>query len=215
VITVTQHEHPFHYYRSPSEIREVQFSHRVRGLDEYEVAEYLDLLADQVHATNLELARLREERDKLREENEHLRTAGARPVVTVSSSPSQEGTPHAAALLLNAQRVADDLVEEAVRRARDMLTVARAEKNAILRNAQEAAAAMLLEARDTPAPVSSYQPSTYRETPPQAAPTTTYHASTYRGTHQASSQGVHLAPAPDPAPAPVQRSWQLDGHAAV
>ena len=35
---------------------------------------------------------------------------------------------------------------------REMMAVARAEKNAILRNAQETAAAMLLEARDASPP---------------------------------------------------------------
>jgi DivIVA domain-containing protein len=184
-------EHPFHYYRSPSEIREVQFSHRIRGIDEYEVAEYLDLLADQVHASDLELRRLREENDHLRAENDRLRSEGdhraAYPPAPVHAE--SDAHPKAASLLLNAQRVADDLVEEAVRRTRDMLAVARAEKNAILRNAQEAAAAMMAEARE------SREPQEPRE-----------------------SWGQHASP---PAQPPTdlsvarQRSWQLDGHAAV
>ena len=111
VITVTQHEHPFHYYRSPSEIREVQFSHRVRGLDEYEVAEYLDLLADQVHATDLELDRLRDELGRLRRENESLRTEMERSAARPRARTSPDATPQTASLLLNAQRVADDLVD--------------------------------------------------------------------------------------------------------
>jgi DivIVA domain-containing protein len=200
VITVTQHEHPFHYYRSPEEIREVQFSHRVRGLDEYEVAEYLDLLADQVHATNLELARLRDERDRLRLENERLRAEGHRAPVPAAASTSPEATPHAASLLLNAQKVADDLVEEAVRRARDMLTVARAEKNAILRNAKEEAAALLVEARD--ARSSTSRPSSgLHSSSPSSGPSSPQHSST-----PLQAAPMHLAP---------QRTWQLDGHAAV
>jgi len=97
-----------------------------------------------------------------------------------------------------AQRVADDLVEEAVRRTRDMLTVARAERNAILRNAQEAAAQMLMEARESAAGVApsrhssspSPLPPSLPSSPPSSAP----------------SGGMHIAP---------QRTWQLDGHAAV
>jgi DivIVA domain-containing protein len=199
---VTQHEHPFHYYRSPEEIREVQFSHRVRGLDEYEVAEYLDLLADQVHATNLELRRLRDERDRLRMENEHLRAEGPRTPIHASVPSSPEAMPQAASLLLNAQKVADDLVEEAVRRARDMLTVARAEKNAILRNAKEEAAALLVEAREATSSSLSTSP---------------LHSS-YSSTHSApSSHSTHSAPAVQPTPMHLapQRTWQLDGHAAV
>ena len=155
---MTQHEHPFHYYRSPSEIREVQFTHRIRGVDEYEVAEYLDLLADQVQATDLELSRLREETERLREENTRLRTEADRYAVPPPARTTPDATPQAAALLLNAQRAADDLVEEAVRRVKEMMAVARAEKNAILRNAQEAAAAMLIEAREAPPPSGSLRP---------------------------------------------------------
>jgi DivIVA domain-containing protein len=161
---VTQHEHPFHYYRSPAEIRDVQFTHRIRGVDEYEVAEYLDLLADQVHATDLEMSRLREENERLREENGRLRAVdNDRVVVQPPSRADVDVTPQAAALLLNAQRAADDLVEEAVRRVKEMMAVARAEKNAILRNAQEAAAAILIEARETPPSASSYV-STHKRT---------------------------------------------------
>lgn len=159
---MTQHEHPFHYYRSPAEIRDVQFTHRIRGVDEYEVAEYLDLLADQVHATDLEMSRLREENERLREENTRLRDDDRSPVPS-SSRAAVDVTPQAAALLLNAQRAADDLVEEAVRRVKEMMAVARAEKNAILRNAQEAAAAILIEARETPSSPGSYV-STHKRT---------------------------------------------------
>ena len=153
---MTQHEHPFHYYRSPAEIRDVQFTHRIRGVDEYEVAEYLDLLADQVHATDLEMSRLRQEAEALRHENARLRDDNDRLAATTPPARSTpDVTPQAAALLLNAQRAADDLVEEAVRRVKEMMAVARAEKNAILRNAQEAAAAMLIEAKETPPPPGS------------------------------------------------------------
>ncbi|HSE07055.1 MAG TPA: DivIVA domain-containing protein [Nocardioidaceae bacterium] len=141
-------QHPFHYYRAPAEIRDVQFTHRIRGVDEYEVAEYLDLLADQVHASDLEIDRLRQENRRLEEENARLRDANDQLAANPSVGSTPAATPQAAALLLNAQHAADALVEEAVRRVQEMLAVARAEKNAILRNAQEGAAAMLLEARD-------------------------------------------------------------------
>ena len=209
VITVTQQEHPFHYYRSPSQIREVQFSHRVRGLDEYEVAEFLDLLADQVHATDLEIDRLREERDRLKQDNQALRQGGDRFDSHSHSHTSPEAMPQAASLLLNAQRVADDLVEEAVRRTRDMLTVARAEKNAILRNAQEEAARILLEARDAAASQARY--SSLHQSVSHSS-----HQQLPQDAQQGGHQSMHLAAAPPPRPAPVaQRSWQLDGHAAV
>ncbi|HLN77220.1 MAG TPA: DivIVA domain-containing protein [Nocardioidaceae bacterium] len=166
---MTQPEHAFLYYRSPAEIREVQFAHRIRGLDEYEVAEFLDLLADQVQASEHELTRLREENEQLRAENDRLRDENRRLAAEPPALTAPQMTPQAASLLMHAQQMADQLVEEAVRRSRDMLTVARAEKRAMLRNAQEAATAMLREARDSP-------------------------------------QVPRIAP---------QRTWQLDGTAAV
>jgi DivIVA domain-containing protein len=260
---VTQHEHPFHYYRSPADIREVQFSHRIRGVDEYEVAEFLDLLADQVQATDLELKRLREENERLRAENEHLR-AESRPVAAaLPAATDPAGNPQAASLLLNAQRVADDLVEEAVRRARDMLTVARAERSAILRNAQEAAAAILIEARESPSvngahssrlespryESSSPPPPRYESSsppPPRYEPpisgSSSYgtplsdsplYESSLRDAHRHEAprneaprhaspryEPPELPAAPSPSSPPSlsiarQRTWQLDGQAAV
>lgn len=207
---MTQHEHPFHYYRSPGEIREIQFSHRVRGLDEYEVSEFLDLLADQVHATDLELARLRAERDRLRQEVDHLRAEGRQVQQPVDST--RAATPQAASLLMNAQRVADDLVEEAVRRTRDMLTVARAEKNAILRNAQETAAKILSEARESRAEphLGGWESS---RNDPRSRDTDAGGSTGY----ERPDAGRHSPPR-DTGPTShlaSQRTWQLDGHAAV
>ena len=147
---MTQPEHAFLYYRSPAEIREVQFAHRIRGLDEYEVAEFLDLLADQVQATDLELTKLRGENEQLRAENDRLRDENRRLAAEPPPLTAPQMTAQAASLLMHAQQMADQLVEEAVRRSRDMLTVARAEKRAMLRNAEETATAMLREARDSP-----------------------------------------------------------------
>ena len=49
-----QDEQVYPYYRSPASIRGETFAHRMRGLDEEEVREYLDLLADQVQAADYE-----------------------------------------------------------------------------------------------------------------------------------------------------------------
>jgi DivIVA domain-containing protein len=62
-----QQERSFPYYRSPSTIRTEEFSHRMRGLDEAEVREFLDLLADQVQAGDLERNEMRTENERLRE----------------------------------------------------------------------------------------------------------------------------------------------------
>lgn len=147
---MTAPEPPFPRYCSPAEIRREQFTRRVRGLDEDEVDVYLNLLADQVEATDRQLARLREENARLRDQVEVLQAEKARLEAQPRARTAEEVTPQVAALLERTQLIADGLVEEAVRRTRDMLTVARAERRAIIREAHESAAAVLREARDTP-----------------------------------------------------------------
>lgn len=138
--THQQEEHVFPYYRSPSAIRGQVFTHRVRGLDEAEVREYLDLLADQVQAADHERAEVRAENERLRAENARLR--GDAP-----GNGSDDISPQAVALFSQAQQVADQLVEEAVRHARDLMTAARAQQREILQQAHEAAEAAAREAR--------------------------------------------------------------------
>jgi cell division initiation protein len=127
---VTQ-ERVFPYHRTPSDIRGEVFSHRMRGLDEEEVREYLDLLADQVQASDLERQELLAENDRLRAE---LERAG-------SSSQSDDGEISTQAVLLfsQAQEIADQLVEEAVVHARDLMTSARNQQREILEEAHRAA----------------------------------------------------------------------------
>jgi DivIVA domain-containing protein len=131
---VTQHQEqePVSlYYRAPSSIRNESFSYRRRGLDEDEVREYLSLLADQVQAADRERADLRAEIDRLRVENGRLQAE--------SDGASDEISPQAVALFSQAQQVADQLVEEAVRHARDLMTSARNQQRDILQRAHEAA----------------------------------------------------------------------------
>ena len=86
-------------YQSPASIRSEVFSHRMRGLDEDEIREYLGELADQVEAMDAEIKDLRNQNRDLRDEMERAST---------------EISPQAVALFSQAQEVADQLVEEAV-----------------------------------------------------------------------------------------------------
>jgi cell division initiation protein len=130
---VTQKDdHVFPYYRSAADIRGQEFSHRMRGLDEYEVTEFLDLLADQVQSTESERAEHRAEIERLRAEVDRLRNERPAP-------PTGEISPQAVALFSQAQQVADQLVEEAVRHARDLMTSARNQQREILQRAHDAA----------------------------------------------------------------------------
>jgi DivIVA domain-containing protein len=122
----------FPYYRSPSAIRSEAFSHRVRGFDEAEVREFLDLLADQVQAGDAERRELRAEIGRLSQEVESLR---GRPQAPTTG----ETSPHALLVLRQAQQVADQLVEEAVIHARDLMTSARNQQREIMQETQSAA----------------------------------------------------------------------------
>jgi cell division initiation protein len=138
-VTQEQQERVFPYHRSPEAIRREEFSHRMRGLDEQEVREYLDLLADQVQATDMERGELVAENDRLRAEVEQLRNARPAPA-------DDEINPQAVILFSQAQEVADQLVEEAVQHARDLMTSARNQQREILEEAHRAAEAAAREA---------------------------------------------------------------------
>ena len=140
-MTQRQHEVP---HESPVSIRNEVFTHRMRGLDEDEVREYLETLADQVeetgellYARSSELEELRQEAEALRAENRRLREA--------TEHASTDTNPQAAELLGRAQQVADQLVEDAVIRARDLIMSARHQQRDILQRAHEAADAAVLD----------------------------------------------------------------------
>lgn len=103
--------------QSPASIRSEVFGHRMRGLDEEEVRDYLELLANQVAETEADLARTTTELEELREENARLREEAARA--------RTEAQLKAVDLLREAQQIADQVVEEAVSRARDLMLSAR------------------------------------------------------------------------------------------
>lgn len=129
----------FPYYRSPQSIRAEVFSQRLRGLDAEEVDEYLNLLADQVETTERERSELLAEIERLEEEVARL---GGR----ADLAPSVSTEPPAAVVLRQAQQVADQLVEEAVARARDIIVQAHVQQREILHAAQRAADAAAREA---------------------------------------------------------------------
>lgn len=140
----------FPYYRSPAAIRNEVFSQRMRGLDADEVHEYLDLLADQVQACERERSELFDEIDRLRGEVARLGSSPApvqaSPAATPPAGPSPDTSPRAALLLSQAQQVADQLVEEAVAHARDLLADARQQQREILEAAHRAAESAAREA---------------------------------------------------------------------
>jgi cell division initiation protein len=152
-MTQEQHvEHIFPFHRSPSAIRNEIFTHRMRGLDEAEVREYLDLIADQVEAADAELAQARADNERLLRENTRLKADNERLRAEEPEQGVTDINPQAVALFRQAQRAADQLVEEAVQHVKELMTNARAQQREILRQAHETAEALTREARLAEAP---------------------------------------------------------------
>jgi cell division initiation protein len=125
------------YHRSPEAIRAETFTHRMRGLDEQEVREYLALIADQVAAAESCRAELAADNERLRAELEEQRDA---------AQDEGEISTRAVLLFSQAQQIADQLVEEAVVHARDLMTSARNQQREILEEAHRAAEVAAREA---------------------------------------------------------------------
>ena len=150
-------------YQAPSSIRNEAFSFEA-GLDEDEVREYLGLLADQVQAAERERDDQRAEIDRPRAEVGPSRaeagrlSGGGRLAGGGVRRRFGEISPQAVALFSQAQQVADQLVEEAVRHARDLMTSARNEQREILQRAHEAAeeAVRRTGATQVEAPMTAY-----------------------------------------------------------
>lgn len=130
----SQDEHVFPYYRSPQDIRGESFTHRMRGLDEHEVREYLDLLADQTEAFEWERTAMITELERLRAGDEQQKE---NPQINPSAvtEPATEGG-QAAAVLSHAQEVADQLVNDARRQAQEIIAAAQAQGHEVVRQAR-------------------------------------------------------------------------------
>jgi DivIVA domain-containing protein len=149
----------FPFYRSPSSIRDETFTRRMRGLDEEEVYEYLDLLADQVQAAETE-------RRELRAENERLQTEVERQRQQLEEAEQAGGrvNDQVVEMFSQAQLIAEEMVEDVSRDARERLGEARAHGRRILEDAvqdaqhsQSDAEAMIARAAgpDTGSPATS------------------------------------------------------------
>lgn len=148
-------DHDFPYYRSPDSIRNESFSRRMRGLDDDEVDEYLDLLADQVQAMEVERQALRERNDQLQAENERLRNGGDRSRTEVEAMRERLAVYEQAGdrvneqvveLFSQAQLVAEEMVEDARRDTRERLGQARVQERQILEEAMLSAQRTLKDA---------------------------------------------------------------------
>jgi DivIVA domain-containing protein len=124
----------FPYYRAPDAIRNETFSRRIRGLDESEVYEYLDLLADQVEFSNKERREVRAENDRLQSELKDLRSQ-----LSELEDAGDRVNDQVVEMFSQAQLVAEEIVEDVSRDARQRLSQARAQERQILEEAMQTA----------------------------------------------------------------------------
>ena len=122
------------YYQTPASIRDETFQRRMRGLDAEEVYEYLDLLAGQVQAMESEVS-------ETRAENERLQTE-LRRVQAELDEYEQVGdrvNEQVVQLFSQAQLIAEEMVEDVSRDARERVGQARAHEREIVQGAMNAA----------------------------------------------------------------------------
>ncbi|MBN1776790.1 MAG: DivIVA domain-containing protein [Clostridiales bacterium] len=133
-----------------SDIERKEFAYKGAGYDPYDVDQYLDQICDEMVAMQDRIVQLEKELEDAQREVEQAKHA-AQPVPPAAESAPAEpyARPAAAeppvartsealeAILINAQRLADDAVENANRKAEDLLNKAKEEADGITQGAYE------------------------------------------------------------------------------
>jgi len=129
------------HYRSPASIRNESFGRRLRGLDEEQVYQYLDLLADQVQVADDDRRAMRAENERLRTENERLQAdlQRMRKEMSEFEEAGDRVNDQVVELFSQAQLIAEEMTEDASRDARQRLGQARAQERQILEEAMQTA----------------------------------------------------------------------------
>lgn len=140
-MTNTNHAPDSRHYQSPESIRDESFPRRMFGIDATEVYEFLDLLADQVQATDRELEESRAENERLRADNDRLR-AELQRVQAELDEYEQVGdrvNEQVVELFSQAQLVAESMVQDVSRDARERISQARLHERKVVEEAMDTA----------------------------------------------------------------------------
>ena len=121
-------------YRTPESIRDETFQRRMRGLDADEVYGYLDLLAGQVQAAQTELSRTRAENERLHTELRRVQAA-----LDEYEQVGERVNAQVVELFSQAQLVAEEMVEDVSRDARERIGQARAHERRVVEEAMNTA----------------------------------------------------------------------------
>jgi cell division septum initiation protein DivIVA len=121
-------------FKTPGHIRDETFQRRLIGLDADAVYEYLDLLADQVQATERELDQAREQNARIQADLER-----AQAELDEHERASQRVNDQMVEMFSQAQLVAESMVEEVSQDARERIGQARAHERKIVEAAMDTA----------------------------------------------------------------------------
>lgn len=130
----------------PAALRSARFGQARNGYDRDEVHALLMHAATRIESTDEQCRTLRDEVARLRQENEKLRNSGE----PVDDESRMEVSVRAVSLLSRAQQSADNAVAEAEAYARDLVATAREQYREILQRAQETAAQTTRELPQAP-----------------------------------------------------------------
>lgn len=131
---MTEHAEQHAHHLTPGSLRERTFRRRMVGLDADEVYACLDLLADQVQTAHTERDQLREEKDRLETELE-----AARAELADHEPMEDRVNEQIVQMFSQAQLVAEEMVEDVSRDARERLSQARDHERQIVEQALDAA----------------------------------------------------------------------------
>jgi cell division septum initiation protein DivIVA len=137
-ITNRRHRSP---HQTPRSIREETFQRRMRGLDAGKVYGYLDLLADQVQATERELHETKAKNDRLQAELQRGRAELQRMQAELDhhEQAGDRVNEQVIQMFSQAQLVVEEMVQDVSRDARERIGQARAEEQKIVAAAMDTA----------------------------------------------------------------------------
>jgi cell division septum initiation protein DivIVA len=121
-------------YRTPASIRDETFQRRMVGIDADKVYGYLDLLADQVQATEGELSHTRAENERL-----HAELRRVQAELDEYEQVGERVNEQVVQLFSQAQLIAEEMVEDVSRDARERIGQARAHERKVVEEAMNTA----------------------------------------------------------------------------
>lgn len=121
-------------HQTPEDIREETFPRKMLGLDTEEVYRYLDRLADQVEVAERELSQSRAEKERLTGELQRVQAE-----LDEYEQVGERANEQVVQLLSQAQLVAEEMVQDVTKDARERIGQARAHERKIVEEALDTA----------------------------------------------------------------------------